>query len=164
MTWGEDMGNTGSEADRLLIEEIKFGNEERSRRLIEDGADPNSTDEEGLSALHWAVLLRRTATTGLLIKSGANVNADNGRGDTTIHMAAAAGNIGLMKKLMKAGADLYATDNSGADPLYVLKIFKYGKYIKYSKELAELDMKIKNDTLKHEDSRRKTSTGYEFDI
>lgn len=80
------------------------------------------------------------------------------------NMAAVAGNIGLMKKLMKAGADLYATDNSGADPLYVLKIFKYGKYIKYSKELMKLDMKIKNDTLKHEDSRRKTATGYEFDI
>nr|CAH7738753.1 unnamed protein product [Callosobruchus chinensis] len=58
-----------------------------TRLLITLGASPNLTDQQGNTALHWAILARNTTAISTLILQGhASLNIPNHRGDTPLSM------------------------------------------------------------------------------
>ena len=63
------------------------------RQLLEDGADPNATDEGGNAALHWAIMSSRISSVVFsqvreLLTHGATPGLANGQGLSPLHYAA----------------------------------------------------------------------------
>ncbi len=91
------------------------------RALLEQGADANEAQGDGMTALHWAARHADAEMAGLLITAGANVEAGTRIGRyTPLHLAGRAGGAAVVEALLAAGADVHArTTNSGVTPLHL---------------------------------------------
>ncbi|MEO8256305.1 MAG: ankyrin repeat domain-containing protein [Acidobacteriota bacterium] len=96
-----------------LIDAVKAGNRTAIRTLIAQRANVNSTEPDGMTALHYAVLGNDETVAQLLLKAGANVKAANRYGITPLKLAAENGNPTLTDLLLKAGADANAATPEG---------------------------------------------------
>ncbi|GEM_PF-1881241 len=109
-----------------LLLAIREGNEPMARLLVEKGADPNSTDRRGRTALHAAVGAGSVEMTAFLLKRGAHADARSGTdkeygragGRTPLHVACGNGDRDLARRLIEAGAPLDAGDERGRTPLH----------------------------------------------
>jgi ankyrin repeat protein len=97
------------------------GNREAVRTLIQQGADVNAAQGDGMSALHWAADKGDAELTALLVYAGANPGAVTRIGQyTPLHLASRAGSAAAVQALLKAGAKVDAkTSVSGATPLHL---------------------------------------------
>ncbi len=75
------------------------------RALIDQKADINAAQPDGMTALHWAVRLDDLETAKLLLKAGANVQAVNRFGLTPLSLAASNANAAMIRLLFSAKAD-----------------------------------------------------------
>ena len=73
--------------------------------LLAAGANPNSADNNGWTALMHAAKIGSANTTRILIKAGADVNAANADGWTALDIALDVGDRGVARILRKAGAE-----------------------------------------------------------
>jgi ankyrin repeat protein len=74
------------------------------KRLIEKGADVNAKDNEGITALMYAVAFEHPEMVKLLIDAGADVNAKDNEGITALMVASFEGYTDIVELLIKAGA------------------------------------------------------------
>src|SRR5207302_1293190 len=81
---------------------IRSGDHAQVQKLIRAGADPNTADDGGTTALMHAVLESDPQMMKLLIDNGANVNGMNAVGSTALMYAAT--NLAKMRLLLDAGA------------------------------------------------------------
>ena len=79
--------------------------EEVAHILLENGANVNSTNDYGWTALMYAAKEGNANLTRLLIKHGADVNIANADGWTALDIAEGIGDRGVARILRKAGAD-----------------------------------------------------------
>ena len=92
-------------ADLRVVQAAKAGNVDAVRTLIQQHADVNGPESDGLTALHLAVQADNSAMVPLLIRAGANVNAGDRYGITPLYMAATNGSAAMIEILTKAGAN-----------------------------------------------------------
>lgn len=93
--------------------------------MIRNGEDVNATDEDGVSALHLAVLHDHYGIAELLLDRGANVNAKEhsraggfcGWGWYPLHLALRNENRDMINLLIDHGADVNAVRSDGWTPL-----------------------------------------------
>ncbi len=92
--------------------------------LLRNGADVNTAQGDGMTALHWAAERGDLALAEVLIYSGANVNAGTRIGRyTPLHLATRGGHVDVVAALLRAKADPNATTtNSGVTPLHLAAI------------------------------------------
>ena len=111
----------GPVANGPVAEAAMRGDLEAVRALLEEGADANEAQGDGMTALHWAARHGHAEMARLLITAGANVNAGTRIGRyTALHLASRAGSAPVVEALLAAGADVHAaTTNSGATPLHL---------------------------------------------
>jgi len=83
------------------------------RTLLRNGADVNSFQPDGTTALLWAAYHDDAETAGVLIKAGAHVNAANRYGVTPLAQACTNGSAAMVKLLLDAGADFNTTLRGG---------------------------------------------------
>src|SRR6185436_6118406 len=76
-----------------------------TRALLQKKADVNAPQNDGTTALLWAVRYDDLGTADALIHAGANVSTVNRDGATPLQMAALNGSAPMIEKLIKAGAD-----------------------------------------------------------
>jgi ankyrin repeat protein len=88
-----------------VIEAVKAGDLPAVRNSLEQVRNPNQTQPDGTTPLHWAVQEARLDIVEALLAAGANVNAKNRYGVTPLVLAAATGNAPITQALLKAGAD-----------------------------------------------------------
>ncbi|HVZ30025.1 MAG TPA: ankyrin repeat domain-containing protein, partial [Asticcacaulis sp.] len=76
------------------------------RLLLEAGGDPNETNAQGDTALHWAVRRGHSAEIiRILINAGADIDAVRGDGRTAYAMAVVSGQTRVADVLKSLGAD-----------------------------------------------------------
>jgi cytohesin len=106
------------ETDTALHVAARLGYTDMARVLLDNGVDPNITDERSRTPLHVAVSEGHRDIAQLLLGAGADVGARDRPGNTPLHDAAASGNIGTIEVLLAAGADINARDDRGRTPLH----------------------------------------------
>jgi len=76
------------------------------RLLLDAGGDPNETNPEGDTALHWAVRRNRSpAIVGILLDAGADIDAVRQDGRTAYALAVVSGQAAVAELLAARGAD-----------------------------------------------------------
>ena len=107
----------GAESDALLADAAEKMDRARIRTLLEQRADVNTPQVDGMTALHWAAYQDDLDTTQLLVRAGANVNAANRYGVTPLSLACVNGDSALVEMLLNAGADPNTTLPGGETAL-----------------------------------------------
>ena len=101
-------------------------------RLLQSGANANSSDWDGLSPLHWSCHMGTDWAISALLLAGASVNATDGAGRTPLHKlckpttspALGTGAVQrLLQPLLAAGADPTVPGKDGMRPYDLLSPF-----------------------------------------
>jgi ankyrin repeat protein len=95
------------------------------KALLDNGADPNSYDEDGDHILMIAALYASADCVQLLIEKGSNINAKNKLDETALMWSVH--DLSKMKLLIRFGADVNAKASSGNTPLLIASV-THGKY------------------------------------
>jgi ankyrin repeat protein len=103
-----------------LVDAVKSGDRAAALALIERRVDVNTPEEDGTTALHWAVHQDDLDLVIRLVRAGANVNAKNDYGATPMSEAAVTGNADLIDRLLEAGADVESPNGDGQTALMVV--------------------------------------------
>ncbi|KAI0203574.1 ankyrin [Astrocystis sublimbata] len=112
LAWAASMGD--SAVAHLLVEHgavVRFGSQESPmmplteaaasgqyelvRFFLDEAADPNCTDRDGWSAIHWAAEEGHLETVRLLLDAGADFDAISSYGTSPLHCAANGGHISI---------------------------------------------------------------------
>ena len=101
-----------------VAEAAMRGDRDTVRALLKDGADVNSAQGDGMTALHWAAMKEDAALAEMLLYAGANVKATTRLGGyTPLMLAAKNGSAPLLRAIIQAGADVRAATATGVTPL-----------------------------------------------
>jgi ankyrin repeat protein len=110
--------NFGFSGDTRVADAAMKNDLEGVRALLKQAADANSSQGDGMTALHWAALNGNAEMAQLLIYAGATVKATTRiAGYTPLYLAAQYGNAKVIDVLLKAGADAKAPALGGITPL-----------------------------------------------
>jgi ankyrin repeat protein len=97
-----------------VVDAAMRGDRDAVRRMLKDGADVNSAEGDGMTALHWAAMKGDVPLAEMLLYAGANVKATTRLGGyTPMLLAARAGDADMIAALAKVGADVHATTATG---------------------------------------------------
>ncbi|CAD6204049.1 GSCOCG00009864001-RA-CDS [Cotesia congregata] len=100
----------------MLLEAAARNDIDEVRRLLKKGVNPDSTNEDGLTALHQCCIDDNEEMMKLLVEFGANVNAEDSEKWTPLHAAATCGHLHLVRYLIASGANLLAVNADGNMP------------------------------------------------
>jgi ankyrin repeat protein len=106
-----------STAPVSLLDAVKAGDMAGVQRTLQRHSDPNATEPDGTTVLHWAVQKDRADIVQALIAAGARVNVKNRWGVTPLALAVTTGNPAITQALLKAGADPRAAVPESGTPL-----------------------------------------------
>ena len=85
--------------------------------LVEESADVNASQVDGMTALHWAARQDDLEMAKLLVRAGADVSAANRYGVTPLTLACTNGNPAFVELLLDAGANPNTTLPGGETAL-----------------------------------------------
>ena len=107
--------------DEPLIQAARQCDVEAGASLLEQGADADAAEGDGMTALHWAAERSHAEVAELLISAGATVDVTTRIGNyTPLHLASRGGDGRVVRMLLDAGGDPNATTtNSGVTPLHL---------------------------------------------
>ena len=111
-----------------LLDAVKKNNLPQVEEALAKGADINTKDRFGNTALMLAARNDYLDIVKLLINKETNLTAKNNDGNTALMMAVRRGYLGIVNLLIDKGADINAKDNDGETALM------------YAVEMSNLDM------------------------
>jgi uncharacterized protein len=110
-------GAANAAAEVPLADAAESKNSAAVRALLEQKANVNAPQADGMTALHWATYHDDSETAKLLIAAGADVKAANRYGVTPLSLACQSGNGGIVDLLLEAGANPNTALPGGETPL-----------------------------------------------
>ena len=92
---------------------------EAVRTLLRDGADVNTAQSDGMTALHWAATRNDNEIARTLLYAGATVRATTRLGGyTPLHLASRAGSTEVAELILEAGADPNVFTSTGVTAMH----------------------------------------------
>ena len=101
-----------------LHDAVKKKDLERVRLLIEQGADKDKCDCNGITPLYWASCGGHLDVAQYLVEQGATLDKANSSGNTPLIIATVFGKVEVARYLLEQGADRDKADNYGNTPLH----------------------------------------------
>jgi hypothetical protein len=110
-----------TEEDKKLLKEIGKNGEgrpEEVEQLVDEGANPCCISNDGLPALHVAVIAGHGDVVPILVQAGADVNEKGPSGNTALHEAVTLGPVAgsVIEALLGCGATLTKKNDKGDTP------------------------------------------------
>ena len=106
-------------AESPVADAAQTGDVAEVRALLQQGADVNAAQTDGLTALHWAAMNNHTDIIDVLLYAGATVKPlTRVGGYTPLHLAARSGHSEIVTKLAMAGADPDEWTTTGVTALH----------------------------------------------
>jgi len=101
-----------------LVDAAMQGNHDVVKSMLKQGADVNTSQGDGMTALHWAAQKGDLELARTLLYAGANVRATTRVGGyTPLLIASKSGSATVVEALLGAGADPNGATTNGATPL-----------------------------------------------
>ena len=101
-----------------FVDAAMNGNRDAVRSLLKEGADVNTTQADGMTALHWAAQKGDVELAKILLYASANLKATTRIGGyTPLLIASKNGDAAMIETLTQGGADANATTVNGTTPL-----------------------------------------------
>ncbi|KAG5883939.1 hypothetical protein JTB14_003758 [Gonioctena quinquepunctata] len=123
--WEESDTNRQPTSPKQKSRKIKFssgcvflaacaaGDKDEVLKLLHKGADIDTANVDGLTALHQACIDDNLDMVEFLVENGADVNRGDNEGWTPLHATASCGFLSIAKYLIEKGADVAAVNNDG---------------------------------------------------
>jgi ankyrin repeat protein len=89
------------------------------RSLVTNDGNPNQTDDQALTGLHYAAMNGNLTIIAILIKASAKLDVKDKLGNTPLHLAADRNQIEAAKLLLDVGAPVDAENKNGMTPLMI---------------------------------------------
>lgn len=125
-------------ANLAYLKAVSEGNLDYVAKFLDQkGSDVDAQDEEGISALHVAVLGMNIPIMTLLLDHGADTNITTFDGVSPLHMAARSGEIYIVKLLIDHYADVLAMDDEGRTPADVASFYGHNHLLPFFKETCD---------------------------
>ena len=109
----EARGRPAAENEEALRDAAENGKTSEVRVLLAAMTDPDATDENGVTALHWVAGYGVEEAVGALAEGGADLDQETNDGVTPLMAAARTGHSGVVRRLLELGADHTAVATSG---------------------------------------------------
>ena len=90
---------------------IKTKNMYAIKKLLENNANPNSTDNKGYNALHLSIFTRDEEIVKLVTSFISNINSKTNTGETSLHLACNLQLTSIAKYLIKSGINILIQDS-----------------------------------------------------
>jgi ankyrin repeat protein len=100
-----------------MADAVEQQDRSKIKALLQQHADVNAPQRDGMTALLWAAYHDDRETADLLMRAGADVKVANRYGVTPLSLACTNGNDALVSALLKAGADPNGMLPGGETPL-----------------------------------------------
>ncbi|XP_030321249.1 protein phosphatase 1 regulatory subunit 12B isoform X5 [Calypte anna] len=104
------------EEGAVFLAACSSGDTEEVKRLLGRGARINTTNVDGLTALHQACIDENLDMVKFLVENGANVNQQDNEGWTPLHAVASCGYLNIAEFLLSHGANVAAVNSEGDVP------------------------------------------------
>ncbi|XP_037071350.1 protein phosphatase 1 regulatory subunit 12C-like [Pollicipes pollicipes] len=115
------------------------GEKDEVKRLLVKGVDIDTTDVDGLTALHQACIGDNLDMVEFLVQHGADVNRGDNEGWTPLHATSSCGFLSISKYLIDQGADVAAVNNDGELPIDICETDEVGDMLQREIDLRGID-------------------------
>lgn len=109
----------GAPVESPVADAAERGDLEAVRALLRQGADVNTAQSDGMTALHWAASNNDVDVARTLLYAGATVRAKTRLGAyTPLHLASRGGHAEVVRLILEAGADPDAYTTTGVTAMH----------------------------------------------
>ena len=117
---GADINMTSNTTNVTVLQiAAMLGHLHISQYLLEQGADKDKADKDGLTPLICAAQHNHFSVVRYLVEQGADIDKASHTGGNPLYAAAQKGHLPTVTYLVEQGADKDKTTNDGASPLYI---------------------------------------------
>ncbi|HEX7237487.1 MAG TPA: ankyrin repeat domain-containing protein [Gammaproteobacteria bacterium] len=107
-------------AEPAVVDAAMNGDLKTVRTLVRQAADVNAAQQDGMTALHWAVQRRDLPMISVLLEAGAKHDVFNRTGASPLYLAAMNRDAGAITRLLDAGADANAVLTAQGESVLML--------------------------------------------
>uniref|UniRef100_A0A0B7BMJ6 ZU5 domain-containing protein n=1 Tax=Arion vulgaris TaxID=1028688 RepID=A0A0B7BMJ6_9EUPU len=120
-----------SDGNAGFLRAARDGNLEEVLEYLKGSTDINTSNPNGLNALHLASKEGHLNIVTELLNRKANVEAATKKGNTALHIASLAGHEDIVKKLVESGAQVNLQAQAGFTPLYMASQEGHSEVVKF---------------------------------
>ena len=142
--WSAPAETRGDPAQRLL-DSARGGDSDGVISALADGADIETRDDQGRTALLLAVFGDHVAPARVLVAAGADVNAQDGRRDSPFLVTGETGSVAMLEALLPGRPDTRLTNRFGGVAVIPASERGHAAYVEAVLRLTDIDVNHVND-------------------